>query len=167
LRGSEPCWFKSSRADHFVLLDVNAQIKSQVLGLSLAAATAIGCIAYEKVVKNFSLSTIIFISTCFYLPMLILMLIFDGKTTTGDIGRLCADRELRWYGLIYWITWITTPIWYVITKRQSVMVGSVYEVKYIFMLAAFYLFFGSKPMTLNLSVGICLALVSIYFISKS
>lgn len=145
---------------------MESQLKSQLLGLSLATFTAIGCIAYEKIVKNFSLSTVIFLAVIFYLPLLVGMLIYDYVTVTSDIKRLAGDSRLRWYGLLYWITWVTTPIWFVITKNQDVMVGSIYEVKYIVILVVLYLFLGERQMSTNTFIGICCALVSIYFISK-
>jgi len=145
---------------------MSTQLKSQLLGLSLASTTAIGCIAYEKIVKNFSLSTIIFISVLFYLPLLLILGACDYGTVTGDISRLLKDNRFRWYAFIYWITWVTTPLWYSITKSQNVMVGSIYEVKYIVILAVFYVFLGESRMTLNIFIGMCCALVSIYFISK-
>lgn len=145
---------------------MDAQIKSQLLGITLALTTAIGCIAYEKIVKNFSLSTIIFLAVTFYLPLLILMAACDHQTVTGDVKRLFADHRMRWYGLIYWLTWVTTPLWFTITKNQDVMVGSIYEVKYIVILAVFYVFLGERPMTINTIIGVVCALTSIYFISK-
>lgn len=77
-----------------------------------------------------------------------------------------TDPKLRLAALTYWVTWITTPIWFVITKNQDVMVGSIYEVKYIVVLAVIYIFMGSRPMTWNAAVGVAFALISIYFISK-
>lgn len=136
------------------------------MGLSLAVFTALGCVAYEKIVKGFSLSAIIFLATIFYVPLLAVYLVLDPTNTINDIYRLFTDPKIRWYALIYWATWITTPIWFYITKKQGVMVGSIYEVKYIFVLAVFYLMVGDRPMTANVITGIVLALFSIYFISK-
>jgi drug/metabolite transporter (DMT)-like permease len=142
------------------------QLKSQALGLALGAMTAIGCLAYEKIVKNFSLGTIVFLTGCFYIPLFVALLYFDWKTVTGDIVRLAQHEQLRWHGLVYVLTFVTTPLWYIITRNQSVMAGAIYEVKYILMLAIFYIFWGSTPMTLNTVVGICCAIISVYFISK-
>lgn len=38
------------------------QIQSQILGILLAVTTAIGCLAYEKLVKNFSFGMIILLA---------------------------------------------------------------------------------------------------------
>jgi hypothetical protein len=145
---------------------MNAQVKSQILGLTLAVSTAIGCIAYEKIVKNFSLSTVVFLAAVFYIPLMAGMFLWDYGAVSSDIKRLAHDSSLRWYGIVYMATWITFPLWFMITKNQDVMVGSIYEVKYIVILAVFYMFMGSRPMTLSLATGLGFALLSIYFISK-
>lgn len=60
----------------------------------------------------------------------------------------------------------TGPIWYSITKKQGLMVGSIYEIKYVIVLGLFYSFTGAKPFTANTIIGVALAIGSIYFISK-
>lgn len=141
-------------------------LQSQVLGLTLALATAVGCIAYERLVKNFSLFSIIFVSCCFYVPTLIVLAMLNWHQTSAEVSRLFKEPQFRWWAFVYWITWITTPIWYVITRKQSVMVGGVYEIKYIVMLAVIYLFLGDRQMNLNTALGLLFALVSVYFISR-
>jgi hypothetical protein len=134
--------------------------------LALAISTAVGCIAYEKIVKNFSLSTIVFLATIFYIPLMGGMLLWDYGSVSSDIKRLIQDSSFRWCSIIYMATWITFPLWFTITKNQDVMVGSIYEVKYIVILAVFYIFMGTRQMTLSIAVGLCFALLSIYFISR-
>lgn len=56
--------------------------------------------------------------------------------------------------------------WWYITKEQNVMIGSIYELKYIVILALFYIFFGDSKFTLNTGIGISLSIMGIYFISK-
>ena len=145
---------------------MNAQVKSQLLGLTLALTTAIGCIAYEKIVKNFSFSIICFLAAAFYAPLFTLLLFTGWSNVTSDLTRLAAHPSCRWWALLYFMTWVTTPLWFVITKNQSVLAGSIYEVKYIVILAVFYVFLGEKPVTMNTVTGICCALASIWFISK-
>ena len=140
---------------------------SQILGLSLALATAIGCIAYERLVKNFSIGIIFLLAALFYAPAFAFMLVRQRAVVLADIGRLCADRRLLWAAIIYFLCWVTTPLWFIITKRQSVLVGSIYEIKYIVMLAVIYLFFGNREINLNTGIGITLALASIWFISRA
>lgn len=142
-------------------------LKSQILGVSLAVSTAIGCIAYERLVKNFSIGVIFVLATLFYVPALIGFSCLYGPTLAGDLHKLVHDRFFIGMAILYFITWCTTPLWFIITKNQSVMAGSIYEVKYIIILALFYIAFGDKPFTVNTVVGIVLALASIYFISRS
>lgn len=142
------------------------QIKSQLLGVSLAISTAIGCIAYERLVKSFSLRVILIVCFLFYIPLFLTLFFINPKESISEIGNAFTLKEYKWPIFLYWITWITTPIWFWITKKQGVMVGSIYEVKYIIILGLFYVFLGKQLMTWNVIIGIFLALCSIYFISK-
>lgn len=139
---------------------------SQLLGISLAVTTAIGCIAYEKLVKNFSLGMIILLAAIFYVPVLVGIIFYDKATFGADLTKLIHDKTFLMYAIIYVLTWITVPLWYVITKNQGVLVGSIYEVKYIVVLAVFYIFLGDRSMTIYTATGLLCALASIYFISK-
>ncbi len=139
---------------------------SQILGISLAVTTAIGCIAYEKLVKNFSFGIIIFLAVIFYVPVLLGIAFYDKATFGADITKLIHDKTFLTYAAIYVLAWVTTPLWYVITKNQGVLVGSIYEVKYIVVLAVFYIFFGDRGFTPYTAAGLLCALLSIYFISK-
>lgn len=142
------------------------QLKSQILGLSLALMTAIGCIAYEKLVKNYSLGIILMLASFFYVPALIGIYYYDRTTITNDLNRILSDKMSMFYCLLYFLTWSIVPLWYIITRKQGIMTGSIYEVKYILILALFYIVFGENKLTLNTCIGIILALCSIYFISK-
>ena len=142
------------------------QLKSQILGIALAITTAIGCIVYEKLVKNYSIGIIILLAALFYVPVLAGIFMFNREVITGDISRLLHDRTFIIYSIIYILTWATVPLWYIITRNQGILVGSIYEVKYIIIIALFYVFLGDRPVTLNVGIGIACALVSIYFISK-
>ncbi len=142
------------------------QLHSQILGISLAVATAIGCIAYEKLVKNFSFGIIILLAALFYVPMLIGIIFYDKATFGADLTRLIHDKTFLICAVIYVLMWITTPLWYIITRNQGVLVSSIYEVKYIVVLAVFYLFLGDRSFTIYTAAGIFCALASIYFISK-
>lgn len=129
----------------------------------MGAATAIGCLAYERIVKNFSFFTVGFLACLAYVPFFLGSLCFENNVR-DDFSRLLGHR---WAILIFLASGITGPCWYLITKSQSMMVAGIYEIKYILMLALFYIFFGDKPMTVNTFVGICFAVASVYFISKS
>ena len=143
---------------------MSPQIKSSLLGFSLALTTALGCIAYEKLVKNFSIAVVMSICVVFYIPFIIYYFFFQNLGS--ELKQVLTTPAYKWYMMLYLVTWITTPIWYVITRNQSVMAGSIYEAKYIVLLAVIYWIFGSRPMTWNLITGMILALASIYFVSK-
>ncbi len=139
---------------------------SQLLGISLAVTTAIGCIAYEKLAKNFSIGMIFLLATIFYLPVLLGIIFYDKATFGADVTKLIHNKTFLMYAIIYVLTWVTVPLWYIITKNQGVLVGSIYEVKYIVVLAVFYIFLGDRSITLYTATGLLFALASIYFISK-
>ena len=138
-------------------------LQSQALGFCLAMMTAIGTIAYERLVKAYSLGVILTVTMSFYVPVLI-VLFAKGWTTLGEVTNAC--KEHPWAVFIYWITWLTTPIWYIIARAQGAMVGAIYDVKYIVMLALIYVFFGENKFTWNIAAGLCCALASFFFISR-
>lgn len=141
-------------------------LKSQLLGLSLGLATAIGCIFYEKLVGSLSYVTMVIIFMIEMVLLLISGLIIFPNEFAQDAHKFSTDSKYWWWALIYIGTGVTSLLWYKITKNQGVMVGSIYEVKYIVILALLYIFFGENKFTLNTGVGVGLALLSIYFISK-
>ncbi len=143
---------------------MNDAIKSQIQGLSLAMFTAVGCLAYERIVKESRYCSIVFLNAAFYGPLLVGMLTLGARQ---EIYRICTIPSLKWWALIYFITSITGPLWFVITKKQSVMAGSLYEVKYILILALFYVMVGQSRLTLNLAIACVCALASVYFVSRS
>jgi len=142
--------------------------KSQLLGLSLGLITAIGCIAYEKIVHNFSILSVAIFKFIEVLIFLSIMFIFTpASELTKDAHTLSTTPKLYWMIAIYILTGATSFLWYIITKNQGVMAGSIYEVKYIIMLALIYIAFGDNKFTLNTAFGVGLAMASIYFISKT
>lgn len=141
---------------------MNAQVKSQVLGISLAIATAFGALAYARLVKSFTFFTVGLLACSAYIPFFVASLYFDSRVR-DDISRL---KDNRWAILLFLASGVTSPIWYLITKEQNLMVSAVYEIKYVVILALFYIFFGDKQMNLNTCVGIAFAVTSVYFISK-
>ena len=143
-----------------------SHLKSQLFGIALAVITAIGCIAYEKLVKNFSLGIIVLLAAIFYVPLLIGLVVYNRNLFTTDVVTLIHNKTFLWYAVIYVLAWATVPLWYIITKQQGVLVGSIYEVKYIVILTLFYIFFGDRSITVYTALGVCCALLSIYFISK-
>lgn len=140
---------------------------SQFLGIWLALLTAIGCVAYEKLVMRHSYGVIIFLATLFYIPSIICLMISSRGALITEVRQTITAPDTKWWALIYFLTWATTPIWFQITKKQGVLAGSIYEVKYIVILALFYAALGDRPITPNLTIGALLALGSIFFISRS
>lgn len=141
---------------------MSPQVQSQVFGLSLALVTAVGCLAYERLTKACSYFTVGLLVCLSYTPFFCASLLWNN-TVKQDLVALSQHKTAV---ALFILSGATGPLWYSLTRTQSVMVGSIYEVKYIFMLALFYIFFGSKPMTANMAVGITFALISLYFISK-
>jgi len=138
-------------------------IKSQVLGLSLAIFTAVGTLAYERLVKAYSIGIVLICYLSFYIPLLISCFIFKW-TTLEEINL--SFRKHPTEILIFWISSLCTPIWYAITRSQGAMVGSIYEVKYVVMMAILYIFYGENKFTWNIAAGVCCALLSVWFISR-
>lgn len=137
-------------------------VRSQCFGLSLAFFTAIGCIAYERLVKSYSYFTVGLFTTLSYVPFWFLSLYFSN-TVKDDFSKLCSHK---WSLLTYFLSGATGPLWYLITRKQNVLVGAIYEVKYIVVMAIMYLFLGSTIPSWNTLIGVVLAMFSIYFISK-
>lgn len=143
-----------------------SQIKSQCLGLILGLATAIGCLVYERLVKEFSYSFMLLIFMFEVLLLWIAGTIIFEHDLKSDFVKFISDWKYCGFALIYVLTGITSLLWYKIARAQGVMVGSIYEVKYIIMLAVLYILFGQQKMTVNTIMGICFAMCSIWFISK-
>jgi drug/metabolite transporter (DMT)-like permease len=145
---------------------MSPQVKSQMLGLALASSTAVGCIAYERLVKAFSLRVVIVVCLLFYIPLLVTMFLWEPGLAWKELREAFSSSRYAWSIFLYWVTFVTTPLWYMITRKQNVMVGSTYEVKYIIILGLMYVFLGSRPLSWNVVIGVVLALCSIWFISR-
>ena len=141
-------------------------LQSQFLGLALGLATAVGCIFYEKLVHNFSYITLWFFVVLDVCLFRLIGLFFFKNDLAADYQKFTSDSKYWIWLLIYVFTGVTGMLWYKITKDSGVMVGSIYEVKYIVMLSLLYIMFGDQKFTLNTAVGVAFALGSIYFISK-
>lgn len=76
-------------------------LKSQILGFLLATFTAVGCIVYEKLVKNFSIVGIGMVKILETLVFLLLAYIFSPKKSLPtDIAVLTNNSKL-WYLIIF------------------------------------------------------------------
>ena len=141
---------------------MSPQTQSQILGISLAVTTAIGCLAYERLVKSYSYFTVGLFVCLSYVPFWLAAIFFDNDAK-HDFSHLSTNK---WWILLYFLSGITSPLWYIITRKQSVMVGAIYEIKYIVVMAILYICFGSTHLSWNTMIGIVLAMFSIYFISR-
>lgn len=141
-------------------------LKSQILGLSLGLATAIGCIFYEKIVHHFSYLTFLIILITELLCLCACAYFFFDNDLAEDYQKFTSDIKYPIWALIYICTGITSILWYSLTKNEGVMVSSLYELKYIVIMAIIYIMFGDNKFTWNTALGLILALGSVYFISK-
>lgn len=141
-------------------------LKSQILGLSLGFITAIGCIFYEKIVHNFSFLTFLLILITEQLLLFSVGYFIFPNELEADYKKFISEPKFLYYSLAYIATGATSILWFVITKSQGVMAGSLYEVKYIVIMALIYIAFGENKFTINTAIGLVLAMGSIYFISK-
>lgn len=141
-------------------------LKSQVLGLSLSLATAIGCIFYEKIVHNFSYLTFLILVTIEFIILGVIAYFFFDNDLASDLKKFTSDIKYPIWTLIYICTGVTSLLWYTLTKDQGVMVSSTYEMKYIVIMALIYIVFGENKFTWNTAIGVSLAIGSVYFISK-
>lgn len=125
--------------------------------------TTIGCLAYERLAKNLSYFTVGSLVCLSYIPFAC-----GAFWLNNDIAH---DRlkfwGLKWWIIVYILSGVTSPLWYFITRQQSVLAGATYEFKYIVVLAFFYALFGDNKMSWNMVLGLALAVLSVYFVSKS
>ncbi len=143
------------------------QLKSQILGILLGLTTAIGCIYYEKIVNNFSYLTFLLVWVCEGFVLFIIGSLIFNNDLKSDFVKFSSDSKYLIWIIIYVGTCVTSLLWYYITRNQGVMVSSIYEVKYIVMLAIIYILFGNNKFTIDTAIGVILAACSIYFISKT
>lgn len=141
-------------------------LKSQILGLILGLFTAIGCIFYEKIVHHFSYLTFIIILITELVILGFVSYFFFENDLNKDYNKFISDSKYSIWVVVYICTGATSLIWYIITRNQGVMVSSIYEVKYIVIMALIYIAFGENKFTWNTAIGVILALGSIYFISR-
>jgi len=138
------------------------RLQSQAAGLGLAVATAVGCIAYEKLVKACSYFTIGLLCSLAYVPFFMASLLFE-QPPARELESVAVNK---WWVAVFVASGVTGPLWYLITRKQNVMTGATYEMKFIVLLAVLYWMFGTAKLTWNLLAGIALALCSVWLISK-
>ena len=137
---------------------MNQQIKTQAFGLLLAATTAIGCIAYEKIVKTSSYFFVGFLVSLSYIPFWLGSRFVQHPEPNQNL-------DSKWV-VIFLLSGCTGPLWYWITRTKTVLTGAVFEVKYIGLLVIASIIIGEKGVTSYTIIGAILAIFSVYFISK-
>lgn len=95
------------------------QLQSQLLGLLLGFATAVGCIFYEKLVHNFS-----YISMWTIIAAEMLILLCCGhflfkNDFSNDYNKFISDAKYPIWTIIYILTGITSLLWYKITNEMN------------------------------------------------
>lgn len=137
---------------------MSEQIRVQIFGLLLAVTTALGCIAYEKIVKS---------SSYFFTGLLVSLSYALFWLPSKWIQPKVEPLELnKWWVVLFIATGCTGPLWYWLTHTKTVLVGAIFEVKYIAVLVLFSLLIGGRGVTAYTVLGGLLAMASIYFISK-
>jgi drug/metabolite transporter (DMT)-like permease len=140
------------------------QIKSQFLGITLAILTAIGIISYERIVKAYSYSAIAFCNFAISFVAMVFFICYKPASTV-DIPKVLTNSTKD--VLIFVTCYVATSfIWFYLTLTKNVMTSSLFEIKYIVVLAIIYVIVGEQKMTMNMLIGVVLALSSIYFITK-
>lgn len=139
------------------------------MGLVLASATAVGCVAYGHLCKSVSWLFIGLLTLVFFAPLgIYAILSSEGRSAfSADLSAVSSSRSLIVASVIYVITWATSPIWYYLTYRKGVMASSIYELKYVAILAVFYWLIGDRPFSANLAIGSALSVCSLFFISRA
>ena len=141
------------------------QLKSQILGLMLAFMTALGVIVYEKIINRHSF-VLLCIIKIIEAVLVTLIVFFAFRDKTNKIVDLTVN-DFVLFGAYIITTIATTIAWYVLTMKQGAMVSALYEFKYIIVMAIIYVLVGEQKFTLNTAIGTVLALLSVYFVSKS
>ena len=142
-------------------------LKSQILGLALAITTAIGCIFYEKIVYNFSFGFLVVVKVVELLLVCVFAYYFMKSDLSKDFHKFTLDPRYSIWCLLYILSGATTVFWFIITRHQGVMAGSLYETKYIVIMAVIYIIFGENKFSMNTAIGLACTLCGIYFVSKS
>jgi len=142
---------------------MSSELKTQLLGLSLGTLTAVGCLAYERLVKSLPYSSVCFFVWLEYFWIWFLLLLFGNDRAVPELSYW---KSFKWPIIIFLISGFTSPLWYWLTRKHSVLVGGVFEIKYIIILAILAIIFGEQKPTINTWIGAILAIMSIYFISK-
>ncbi len=143
---------------------MRSEINTQIFGISLGVLTAIGCLAYERLVKSLPYASVCFFVWLEYFWIWMFLVLFGKEKNIPDISYW---KSFRWPIFIFLLSGFTSPIWYWLTKKHSVLVGGTFEIKYIIILGILSIIAGEQKPTINTYIGAILAIFSVYFISKN
>jgi drug/metabolite transporter (DMT)-like permease len=142
---------------------MSEELKTQILGILLAIMTAVGCIGYERLVKSLPYKSLLFFVWFQYFWIwLILLFVQKGPI----IPSFSYWKQYKWPIIILLVSGVTSPLWYWLTRKHSILVSGVFEIKYIIILGILAVIFGEQKPTINTWIGAFLAILSVYFISK-
>lgn len=142
---------------------MSVEIETQMLGIALAVFTAVGCLAYERLVKSLPYTSVCFFVWLEYFWIWLCLVIFGKDQAIPDVGYW---KSQKWTIFIFLFCGLTSPLWYWLVRRHSVLVGGVFEIKYIVILGLLAAVAGEQKPTINTWIGSFLAILSVYFISK-
>ena len=143
---------------------MSEELKTQILGIFLAIMTAVGCLGYERLVKTLPYKSLAFFVWFQYCWIWLMLIIFQRNGS--PIPPFSYWKEHKWAIFTLLISGVTSPLWYWITQKHSVLVSGVFEMKYIIILGILSVFFGEQKPTMNTWIGAFLAILSVYFISR-
>lgn len=137
----------------------------QALGIGLAMNAAVGCLLYERLVPRLSYGGTTVLMLAQYFACLLASGYFDGSIR-DDLRTIYTDRQCWWWAVAYMLTCgFASILWYQITKGHGVLASSVFEAKYVAILAVAYLICGDRKLSWEVVTGLGLAVASLYFIS--
>jgi hypothetical protein len=130
-----------------------------VYGLGLSLVTAIASILYERLVRQYGFGAIaaekVVEAIAFYL---ILSIVFSQTKINWDF---LSDKN--WW---FYLGAVAIPIlWFLLTWKYNVLVGTFYEVSYLIPLLVLYILLGTQKLTITFILGACMVIVGLIIIS--
>ena len=144
-----------------------SQLAGTAIGALLCLTTAIGCVGYEHVVKTFSFRFLLLLKLVELLLISAAILFLPAaRSFSSEVGDLIGSGKLAGWSAVYVASGLTIPLWYILTREYGVLVSSTFEFKYIIVLTLIYLVAGEGEVTGNTIIGVVLAMLSAYFVTK-
>lgn len=136
------------------------------LGLALSLVTAIGCISYEKLVKDHGFLVIVLLQALYVGTYLAFTWLRTPER--GDIFHaFLNDRSSVCHAAIYVLSSVTIPLWYQLTLRTNVVTGSFFEIVYVPVLLVLYVFWGTTKLNPTFILGGLLVIFGVLIVDSS